>query len=273
MLRALKETHVTGLSTNRDFLVGLVDSALFRENTLHTRLLDLEIRELLSSMERRRGGHAPETLLAAAGYISLSHSKESGGGALGDRGAGKTGSPWEQIGYWRIVPGITLMWEEQPYYITYRSGKENREMWLRVNGQEMHVALEQRRGHQYRIRVNGRLMKMWGIRDHSEIHLDVDGHRFDFRRLDIPDRRYIPRDEKQKQHATGEISAPLNGRVVQVHVKEGDHVTEGEPLLVIESMKMENKMLSDHEAIVRQIEVSVGQQVRTNQLLLTLGSI
>jgi 3-methylcrotonyl-CoA carboxylase alpha subunit len=267
LIKALKNTHITGLSTNRDFLVGLLDSPFFRENILHTRLLDLEMQELLSSIGQQRAGKPMETLLAVAGFISLEHVNEDDGSAV------RTGSPWEQIGHWRILPGITIMWEKQAYYIKYRFGKGKEQMWLRLNDREYQVILEQRLGHHYRIRVNGQLMKVWGIRDHSEIHLDVDGHRFTLRRLDIPDRRYIPRNEIQKRHSSGEISAPLNGRVVQINVKEGDRVAEGVPLLVIESMKMENKMLSDHEAIVKQIEVSVGQQVRTNQLLLTLGSI
>ena len=59
----------------------------------------------------------------------------------------------------------------------------------------------------------------------------------------------------------------------KIHVKEGDRVSAGEALLVIESMKMENSLLSDHEAIVEQIEVSVGQQVQTNQILLMLASV
>jgi biotin carboxyl carrier protein len=50
-------------------------------------------------------------------------------------------------------------------------------------------------------------------------------------------------------------------------------VSAGEALLVIESMKMENSLLSDHEAIVEQIEVSVGQQVQTNQILIMLASL
>jgi biotin carboxyl carrier protein len=121
--------------------------------------------------------------------------------------------------------------------------------------------------------VNGRFISVWGITDHSEIHLDVHGQRYGFRRPDIPDRRYIRPEKKKNSRTNGEISAPLNGRVVRIHVKEGDRVAEGEALVVIESMKMENKILSAHEAVVQQVSVSAGQQVQTNQILLTLASI
>ncbi len=91
--------------------------------------------------------------------------------------------------------------------------------------------------------------------------------------MDILDRRYIRLEKKQKSDKPGQILAPLNGRVVQINVKIGDNVKEGETLLVIESMKMENKIMSNHRAVVEQIEVSIGQQVKTNQILLTLASL
>ena len=121
--------------------------------------------------------------------------------------------------------------------------------------------------------INNQVIKVWGKTDRSEILIDLDGHLFKFRRMDILDRRYIRHDESKKAKNKGEVFAPLNGRIVQINVKAGDKVDEGDPLLVIESMKMENKILCDFPATVRQIDVSVGQQVQTNQILLTLASI
>ena len=91
--------------------------------------------------------------------------------------------------------------------------------------------------------------------------------------MDILDRRYIRRENTTKSGNPGEITAPLNGRIVQVNVKEGDVVAEGDSLLLIESMKMENKILADFKAKVKHLDVSVGQQVHSNQVLLTLTSI
>jgi acetyl/propionyl-CoA carboxylase alpha subunit len=264
MIRALKRTHIAGLSTNRDFLVGLLSSDTFTKNKIHTRLLDLEVQNLLSFIDQQRARHDPGTLLAAACFISLDKAEENGG---------NTGSPWHQIGHWRILPGITLQSGQQSYFIKYRAEAGNEGMWFRINDQETRVVQEHREGPYYRLRIRGQILELWGTTDRSELHLDVDGQHFAFRRLDVPDRRYIPLNETPKGSAQGEISAPLNGRVVEISVQEGDRVTAGKALVVIESMKMENKMLADHEALVEQIMVSVGQQVRTNQILLTLASI
>jgi len=264
MIRALKEVRITGLSTNRDFLVGLLRSDYFKENRIHAGLLDKEIHNLLGIINQQRAAFEIETLLAAATFIALHNVEET---------EEATGSPWHQIGHWRILPAITLKSDHQTHLIKYRLQKGKERMWLRINERDSQVSLERRMGHHYWIRINQQVIRVWGITDRSEVLIDKDGHLFRFRRMDILDRRYIRVDEKKKTKTPGTIYAPLNGRIVQVTVREGDQVEEGQALLVIESMKMENKILADHHATVEQIEVSVGQQVQSNQILLTLASL
>jgi len=264
MIRALKETHISGLSTNRDFLVGLLRSDPFKQNSIHTRLLDTEMNTLLTSMQKQQSRHSAETLLSVAAFVSLYKEQPS---------AGSTVSPWHQIGHWRILPGITLVKDQESHYVEYRFRKENQRLLLWINNRELEVNLESRKGRHYLFRINNQLINVWGITDLSEIFLDLEGKQFKFRRTDISDRRYIRQDKQQKSQFNGEILAPLSGKVVQINVMEGDRVTEGEPMVVIESMKMENKILSDQEAIVEQLVVSVGQQVHTHQTLLTLASL
>jgi 3-methylcrotonyl-CoA carboxylase alpha subunit len=280
MIQALKDTHLVGTSTNRDFLIALLQSGPYIHNRIHTRYLDQELQELLESMERQKANRPPETMLAAAAFISLLPAEEVS--SSGAKSACAT-SPWDQIGHWRMVPGITLLSEQEKHLITYRGSGHMNQLFLRIDGQgtdgqdgpgeEIQVSLEQRRGHHYRFRIQDRAVELWAHRDRSEIILDAGGDRFTFRRADMPDRRHIPLDDSVKARQNGEITAPLNGKVSKIHVKEGDRVGAGDALLVIESMKMENSLLSDHEAIVEQIEVSVGQQVQTNQILLMLTSL
>jgi biotin carboxyl carrier protein len=117
------------------------------------------------------------------------------------------------------------------------------------------------------------VLKLWGATDRSEILIDLDGHLYRYRRMDILDRRYIRSSGKEDQQARGEVTAPLNGKIVQINVEEGEEVEEGDPLLVIESMKMENKILASTRAIVKKIEAAVGQQVHTNQIIITLDTL
>ena len=67
------------------------------------------------------------------------------------------------------------------------------------------------------------------------------------------------------------ISSPLPGSVISVAVTEGQAVKKGDTLLVLESMKMENPILSDCDGIVTKIAVAAGQSVMQDDLLVVIG--
>lgn len=66
------------------------------------------------------------------------------------------------------------------------------------------------------------------------------------------------------------IKAPMPGLVLRIHVKEGDHIKKGDPLLVLEAMKMENVIKSDSEGIIKKINAIERQAVEKNTLLIEL---
>ncbi len=70
--------------------------------------------------------------------------------------------------------------------------------------------------------------------------------------------------------ATQQAVAPLPGRVVEVFVQAGDSVEKGQPLLVIEAMKMENEIASPAAGEVREVAVAPGDAVETDQILVSL---
>ena len=57
------------------------------------------------------------------------------------------------------------------------------------------------------------------------------------------------------------VRAPLPGRITEVLVATGDVVKEGQPLAVLEAMKMENEILSEYAGVVSEVCVSVGETV------------
>ena len=72
--------------------------------------------------------------------------------------------------------------------------------------------------------------------------------------------------------AAGEkVNAPMPGTILNVLVKVGDTVTEGQNLMVLEAMKMENEMLAPKAGKVVQIAVTKGQSVATGDLLAVIG--
>ena len=69
------------------------------------------------------------------------------------------------------------------------------------------------------------------------------------------------RRERAGQAADGLISAPMLGRVVRIMVAEGEAVTAGQVLAVVEAMKMENPVRAPHAGRVTDLRVGAGETV------------
>ena len=65
----------------------------------------------------------------------------------------------------------------------------------------------------------------------------------------------------------GRLAAPMNGRVVAVHAKEGERFDAGSLLIVLEAMKMEHGLSLPAPVKVKAVHVSAGIQVSPGQLL------
>ena len=67
-----------------------------------------------------------------------------------------------------------------------------------------------------------------------------------------------------------DIKAPMPGLILEVNVKEGDEVKEGDYLLVLEAMKMENTLTAPRDGVVKSVSVSKADTVEKNQLLIEM---
>ena len=67
--------------------------------------------------------------------------------------------------------------------------------------------------------------------------------------------------------ANGDVRAPMPGQVLLVHAHAGDHVAVGDPLVVIESMKMELVLTAPVDGEVVELTVGVGDKVAVDQPL------
>ncbi|MBL0100737.1 MAG: acetyl-CoA carboxylase biotin carboxyl carrier protein subunit [Saprospiraceae bacterium] len=73
---------------------------------------------------------------------------------------------------------------------------------------------------------------------------------------------------KASRHSVKEIKSPMPGLVVSIFVSVGQTVTEGEKLLSLEAMKMENIIKSPGDGTIKHIHVSKGNSIDKNQLLI-----
>jgi biotin carboxyl carrier protein len=72
-------------------------------------------------------------------------------------------------------------------------------------------------------------------------------------------------------HAAGELTAPMPGQVRAVNVSEGDAVTKGQTLMVLEAMKMEIRIHAFQDGTVKKLFVQPGQTVEREQVLVEIA--
>ena len=86
-----------------------------------------------------------------------------------------------------------------------------------------------------------------------------------------------PVKEEPKKAAAGPVDASLNqvlspiqGQVVNILVKPGDNVKKGDPVVIIEAMKLENEVVSTFNGEIVSVLVSKGQNVAAKDVLVTV---
>lgn len=67
-----------------------------------------------------------------------------------------------------------------------------------------------------------------------------------------------------------EVTAPMAGTILSVQVSAGQEVVQGDTLIVLEAMKMENEIVAPTDGVVGEIYVQSNDRVESDQVLLTL---
>lgn len=141
---------------------------------------------------------------------------------------------------------------------------------LEGTGDEARV-LEYGRGGSLCLSVGDRSHRVYGVRVGEtawEIH-----HRGRSHRVEVADERSWRMRRARGDGATAAaglepLRAPMPGLVLRVDVEEGQEVAEGQGLLIVEAMKMENELRARAAGRVRRVHVAAGESVRRGDFLI-----
>jgi biotin carboxyl carrier protein len=106
----------------------------------------------------------------------------------------------------------------------------------------------------------------------GELSYTIDGNRFT---IPYKDEQAILLSKmgfkSSKSSNQGFIKSPMPGKIIAIRKQQGDTVSAGETVVVLEAMKMENELKSPVNGTVQNIVVSAGQSVEKNTLLLEIN--
>jgi acetyl-CoA carboxylase biotin carboxylase subunit len=251
MRRALRSLSVQGVKTNRELLLRVLDHPAFIAGQIDTHFIDRHLGGLgdgVSEADQQRAAIAAALAdqqrrdrqrvfvpAVPSGWRNNYHTPQSVEYAVGD---GEVRVDYRHLGNDRFT-----VW----------AGAEARA--IRVVSWEPPQLILQEGSHRWSAR-----MSFDG--DRTYVHTS---------RFSIGLRRKPRFPDKSQVIPAGGCVAPMPGKVIELHVAEGDAVRAGQALLIMEAMKMEHSVTAPRDGTVAQVMVASGDQVDADALLVVVA--
>jgi biotin carboxyl carrier protein len=123
------------------------------------------------------------------------------------------------------------------------------------------------RGTRFTLIVN---KKLYNIVFNSDSQISVNEEEYTTEIYDEHVRKLIKASPEASHKKEIVITVPMPGLVIDIEVKEGDQITLGQGLIVVEAMKMQNEIKAPRDGIVKKIFVKKGQIVNSRDKLLII---
>lgn len=104
----------------------------------------------------------------------------------------------------------------------------------------------------------------------ADDHIVVGGESYNVEIFDEQIQKLIKASTGKSEKRELAVKAAMPGLIIEVTVKQGDKVTEGQGLLIIEAMKMQNEMQTPRDGVVKTIKVKKGQTVNSGETLIII---
>jgi 3-methylcrotonyl-CoA carboxylase alpha subunit len=248
MRHALGEFQIVGLATNIAFLKRLVEGDAFANADLDTGLI-----------ERNGATLFPPAAPAPVGALALAAMALVGGEHTGAT------DPWANATGWRLngqyQRQLAFSDEHGTSYdvmLTYQAS----DWQMTVDGVTTDLALAAREGATLSIRLGAAAMHGTVRRDGELFHVFTGGRHFTLAYHDPM------AHAGEVEAAGGRLTAPMPGKVVAILAKAGQAVKKGEPLVIMEAMKMEHTIGAPSDGVVEELLYGVGDQVADGAPLL-----
>ena len=259
-INALKDFTIHGIKTNIPYLINVMEHNAFANNNLSTKFCDEHTDDILHRIYKSQDEIDKRIPLTALALFTLN---------LLDEKIEK--STWEEIGYWRNVMKLSFIIGESEETLELENIHHNNYHFI-YNNKHFNANLNSRNDHSVDFSIGELSTKAIISTDAlGNSFVSIGGLLFKMKRTDI----LVSGDGLFLSHIDegGSLFAPMPGKVIKINVQEGDKVTRGTVLLIVEAMKMENNIVASHDAIVEKIAVKVGDMVDTDVQLVVLEDI
>ncbi|WP_019425515.1 biotin carboxylase N-terminal domain-containing protein [Limnohabitans sp. Rim28] len=240
----LDQTAVLGLPTNRAFLAACLQHPLFRAGEALIPFLAEQADAVRQSLPATSEARTVATL--AVLYASQTPAKAMP-------------SPFTRpVRMDMGADTFSLNLQERGQgQVRIQAGDAIHQARVTRSAETLHIDLNGQRWHARAVACQGAHTVQW--------HVQLQGtENFE---LWLTDQSHSAPSTGVSAQAAQSLRAPFNGKLIGLHVQEGQQVQQGDAVLVIESMKLEHILCAPRDTVVHSLSASVGQQVSPGQVL------
>lgn len=248
---ALERVQIAGPAGNASFLRAIAAHPAFADGDVDTGFIERNLAILVPASD----GVADDTVLALASLAVLGARAQQASVTAAQ--SGDPYSPWFQTSGWRAnATGREILrflsnGAEIGIAVEYAPGGVK----LHLPGGELQGGLATLADGQIVAQLDGRRIAAGVNIEGARITIMLAGH------AHIVDVHDPVHDAELDEGVSGDIIAPMSGKLIAVHVKAGDRVRKGDPLAVLEAMKMENTLTAPADGVVAEVNYRAGEQV------------
>jgi 3-methylcrotonyl-CoA carboxylase alpha subunit len=247
--KALGDLEIVGVTTNRALLTSVLADREFRRGGIATDFLGVRGAQLCFG-EPEAGD--VDAALAAVWCAT----RQTEGDAL-----------WADTRGWRLAAPPRSEWTFADTIVNIEAAGANNYL-ARVGGSEYSLRVVNRGEQSLQVELAGQLLHLRVIEIDQELHLFRAGRQVLLRLARTEDALQVTAGAEE-----GSLLTPLPGTVVAVHVKTGQKVARGAPLVTVEAMKMEHTLTAPYDGTVTSVAFGLAERVAAGAVLVELSPL
>jgi len=251
-IAALDAFEIEGLGHNIDFVSAIMQHPRFRSGELTTGFIAEEYPEGFHGAPASE--ELKEKIAAVAGFIATARADRA------RRVEGQLAAPLNPPSEW------TITIDKSPFDVVVDEDE------VLVNGKSIELAMEYTPGDRLvEAEVDGELLALRVVPSRTGLTITTRGA---IQKVGILPTRLAPLASHMIEKIPPDLSrfliCPMPGLLVSLNVAEGDKVEMGQPLAVIEAMKMENILRAEKSGTVKAVNATAGQSLAVDAVILEL---
>ncbi len=243
LVQALGESGIMGVENNIAFLETLANHPDFINNNIDTQYIDAKLDSLLANSEVE----LPQAVLLAASVRLLLDEQKS----VADMAAqsSEVNSPWFDTTGWRLNGQ-----SERNLYFKYNDGDdieivvtEHESHFIFHLDNDLEVLLDESNGSAIRLQINNSWQRFNILKHGDELIISWKNRWYPLTVIN-PFEPHL-----SSSGMASSIIAPMPGKLLKVFVKQGESVSENQPLAILEAMKMEHTLTAPFNGVIKDV--------------------